>query len=85
MTNNYSDVPATAVTGGLRHAQSGSGLVHPSMGTAVAPQSWLGTRNDAMRLAAGNAAPVIAAFTASAATSATAKQAPQSRGSSAHT
>ncbi|MEO6714076.1 MAG: hypothetical protein ABIM89_11690 [Mycobacteriales bacterium] len=78
--NNYSDVSATAVTGGLRHALPGMGHVHASTFTVVAPQSWLCTRNDAMRLAVRNASPAIAGFTA-----ATAKQAPQSRGSSAHT
>lgn len=70
--NNYSDVNATAVTGGLRHAQ-------PGLGVFLQRRSWLPTRNDAMRLAVPTVSPAIAAVTA------TAKQAPQSRGSSAHT
>jgi hypothetical protein len=72
VTNYNSEVSATAVAGALRHAPSGLGM--------FTHRSWLPTRNDAMRLAVvRTAAPAIVRVQA------TAKQAPQSRGSSAHT
>lgn len=68
---NFNDVNTTAAAGVLWHAQSDLGSLAP-----------LAPRNDAMRIVAGRYAVLV---TPTDAVKATAKHAPQSRGSLAHT
>jgi hypothetical protein len=68
---NINDADTTAVTGARWHAQSDLGS-----------SAQLAPRNGAMRVVAGRYAVLV---TPTIAVKATAKQAPQSRGSSAHT